>query len=198
VTADAVAAAIPAAAAAGLRTVPPRETGGNLDVRQLGIGGRILLPVHVPGALLSVGDLHAAQGDGELAGGAIEIAGAVTLRCALHRAPAWASPFPVVAGAPAGARPRLLFTGIPIADDGSARDGDLGLAARNAARAALHWLLAVRGLETGPAIGLLGLACDLRIAQLVNHPHPTVTAALALDVFDPPIGPPSRWCSPLA
>ena len=66
----------------GLRTIPPREIGGNLDIRQLVAGSRITLPVHVEGALVSVGDLHFAQGDGEVCGTGIEVAGAVTLRFA--------------------------------------------------------------------------------------------------------------------
>ena len=72
--------AIPATASSGLRTIPPREIGGNLDIRQLVAGSRITLPVHVEGALVSVGDLHFAQGDGEVCGTGIEVAGAVTLR----------------------------------------------------------------------------------------------------------------------
>jgi len=58
-------AAIPALAAPGLRTIPPREIGGNTDVRQFVAGSTVYLPVHVPGALFSLGDLHFAQGDGE-------------------------------------------------------------------------------------------------------------------------------------
>ena len=65
---------------AGLRTIPPREIGGNLDVRHLQCGARVTLPVDVEGALLSVGDLHFAQGDGEVCGQAIETAGRVTIR----------------------------------------------------------------------------------------------------------------------
>ena len=67
-------AAVPGGAigAEGLRTIPPRENGGNLDIRQLTAGSRLLLPVHVPGALLSLGDIHVAQGDGESCGTAIE------------------------------------------------------------------------------------------------------------------------------
>src|SRR5262249_35155313 len=55
----------PPSAAEGIRTIPPRETGGNMDVRQLVAGSRLWLPVDVPGALFSIGDLHFAQGDGE-------------------------------------------------------------------------------------------------------------------------------------
>ena len=72
--------AIPAAARGGIRTIPPREIGGNLDIRQLVAGSRITLPVHAEGALVSVGDLHFAQGDGEVCGTGVEVAGAVTMR----------------------------------------------------------------------------------------------------------------------
>ena len=60
--------AFPTVGGEGLRTIPPRETGGNLDVRGLGAGSRLFLPVTCPGALFSVGDLHFAQGDGEVCG----------------------------------------------------------------------------------------------------------------------------------
>ena len=60
--------AVPPEAAEGLRTIPPRELGGNLDIRQLVAGSRLWLPVDVPGALFSIGDLHFAQGDGEVCG----------------------------------------------------------------------------------------------------------------------------------
>ena len=52
--------------------VPPRRVGGNLDIRDLTAGTVLYLPVEVPGALFSVGDTHAAQGDGEVCGTAIE------------------------------------------------------------------------------------------------------------------------------
>ena len=79
--------AIPPEAADGLRTIPPRELGGNMDTRQLVAGSRLWLPVDVPGALFSIGDLHFAQGDGEVCGTAIEVAGAVTVRFSLHERP---------------------------------------------------------------------------------------------------------------
>ena len=72
-------AAVPARepyASQGLRTIPPRETGGNLDVPQARAGATVFLPVDVPGALLSLGDVHFAQGDGEVCGTAIETHGA--------------------------------------------------------------------------------------------------------------------------
>ena len=70
-------------ASEALRTVPPRENGGNLDIKQLSKGARLYLPVFAEGALFSVGDAHFAQGDGEACGTAIEMAGAIlcALRC---------------------------------------------------------------------------------------------------------------------
>ena len=76
--------AVPRSAADGLRTIPPRETGGNLDIRQLVAGSRLYVPVDVPGALFSIGDLHFAQGDGEVCGTAIEVAGSVTVALHVH------------------------------------------------------------------------------------------------------------------
>ena len=99
--------AVPPEAAAGLRTIPPRETGGNLDIRQLVAGSRLLLPVSVPGALLSIGDLHFAQGDGEVCGTGIEVAGAVTLRAARGQGSGLAPRLPRLRDA-GPARPPLL------------------------------------------------------------------------------------------
>ena len=67
-------------ASEALRTIPPRENGGNLDIKQLSKGARLMLLVFVDGALFSVGDAHFAQGDGEACGTAIEMAGAIVVR----------------------------------------------------------------------------------------------------------------------
>ncbi|AFR05840.1 formamidase [Nocardiopsis alba] len=73
-------------AESGARTVPPRENGGNHDIKNFTRGSRIFYPVHVPGALLSVGDLHFSQGDGEINFcGAIEMGGFIDLRVDLIR-----------------------------------------------------------------------------------------------------------------
>ena len=63
-------------AAEGARTVPPREHGGNCDIKDLSRGSKVYFPVYVKGAGLSMGDLHFSQGDGEITFcGAIEMAG---------------------------------------------------------------------------------------------------------------------------
>jgi acetamidase/formamidase len=75
-----------APAAPGLHSiVPPRQVGGNLDIRDLAAGTTLYLPVEVAGALFSVGDTHAAQGDGEVCGTAIESPMTVTLTFELVR-----------------------------------------------------------------------------------------------------------------
>src|SRR5207244_8954346 len=106
-------AAIPQQARDGLRTVPPRELGGNLDIRQLIAGSRLFLPVNVPGALFSVGDLHFAQGDGEVCGTAVEVAGAVAVRLGLRKQPPQRSRFPSYETPARPEPPRFATTGIP-------------------------------------------------------------------------------------
>ena len=63
-----------------LRTIPPRENGGNMDVKQMQVGTTLLLPCFVDGCGLFVGDVHFAQGDGEVSGTAIEMGATVTVR----------------------------------------------------------------------------------------------------------------------
>ena len=72
--------------------------------------------MHVPGALLSLGDVHFAQGDGEVCGTGIEIAAAVTVRLGLRKAPAWAPRFPAYLDAGQPARACFATTGIPSDD----------------------------------------------------------------------------------
>jgi formamidase len=184
--------AVPASepyASRALRTIPPRENGGNLDVAQLTEGSRALLPVHVPGALLSVGDAHFAQGEGEVCGTAIEVAATVTLAVSLRRADTlrWRPQFPAIEyaqPATAQARPCFQTIGIPLADDGQNGNLDLTLAARRALLEMLGWLEAERGLSREQGYVLTSVAADLRIAEAVNVPNGVVTCRLALDVFE--------------
>jgi formamidase len=176
--------ALPPSAAEGLRTIPPRETGGNLDVRQLVTGSRAYLPVLVPGALFSVGDLHFAQGEGEVCGFGIEIAGAITVRFAVHRSPAWRPRFPAFEAPGRRARPCYLTTGMPITADGRNEPMDLTLSAKNAVREMIGYLGATRGLSPEQAYILASAAVDLRIAEVVDVPNAVVAAALPLDIFE--------------
>ncbi len=172
--------AVPAAARDGLRTIPPREIGGNLDIRQLVAGSRIYLPVDVPGASLSVGDLHFAQGDGEVCGTAIEVAGTVTLRVAVHRGAGRRYRLPAYETPARPGRACFATTGIPIDDP-----MDLTVAAREALTAMIDHLVETRGYDAAAAYALCSAVVDLRLSELVDVPYPVVSALLPLDVFEP-------------
>jgi formamidase len=176
----------PPEAADGLRTYPPRENGGNMDIRDLGLGARLWLPVHVPGALLSVGDLHFAQGDGEVCISAIETGGAATFRVGLRRRSksGWSPRFPAYEAPPRPPRAIFATTGIPLADDGSQGDLDLNLATRRALLELLGWLEHERGLGREAAYVLMSVAAEVRVSELVDAPNPLVSAALPLDVLE--------------
>src|SRR5262249_52909529 len=75
----------PIIAAEALRTIPPRETAGNVDIKQLSKGVRLAIPVSEVGALFSIGDAHFAQGDGECCGTAIEMAATFHLEFDVHK-----------------------------------------------------------------------------------------------------------------
>ncbi len=173
----------PPAAAEGLRTYPPRENGGNMDIRDLGPGARLWLPVHVPGALLSVGDLHFAQGDGEVCISAIETGGSATMRVGLRRE-GWRPTFPSYEAPPRPPRAMFATTGIPLADDGSQGDLDLNLATRRALIELLGWLQHEHGLSKEAAYVVMSVAAELRVSELVDAPNALVSAALPLDVFE--------------
>lgn len=171
-------AAIPPAAAGGLRTIPPRETGGNLDIRQLVAGSRLWLPVAVPGALFSIGDLHFAQGDGEVCGTAIEVAGAVTVRFALHKTPGARPRFPSYETPARPGRRSFATTGIPV-EAGM----DLNAAARAALLEMIDHLERTYGFARPAAYALCSAVVDLRLSEVVDVPYPIVSALLPLDVF---------------
>jgi len=170
--------AIPATAGNGLRTIPPREIGGNVDIKQLVAGSRLTLPVQVDGALISVGDLHFAQGDGEVCGTGIEIAGAVSLRVEVRtperplRLPSFDTP----------ERPAARS----FATTGIALDVpmDIDAAARVALLEMIDHLEAKLGVPRAAAYALCSVAVDLRISQVVDVPYPLVSALLPLDIFE--------------
>ncbi len=175
--------AVPQAVADGLRTIPPRETGGNVDTRQLVVGSRLVLPVHVEGALFSVGDLHFAQGDGEVSGTGLEVAGSITVRFDVQKQPSWRPRFPVFETPPETPRRWFATMGMPITDDGLNESMDLTLAGRNALIEMVNYLEATYGFERPAAYGLTGVAVDLRISEVVDVPNPIVSAFVPLDIF---------------
>jgi formamidase len=176
------------AATDGLRTVPPRENGGNMDVKQLTAGTRVTFAVEVPGALFSVGDPHFAQGDGESCGVAIEMAAETTLRFGLRKADQvrWRPSNPVFEyTAPAAtARRYVATTGISLDRDGSNRFLDVFAAARNALDELVDYLVDERGYTENQAYVLVSVAADLKISEIVDVPNALVSAAIPLDIFE--------------
>ena len=179
VAGDAPEAATPPLAADGLRTIPPRENGGNLDIRRLVAGSTLLLPVHVPGALLSLGAVHFAQGDGEVCGTGIEIEAAVTVRLGLRKQPRWAPRFPAYLTPLETGSACFATTGIPEDDP-----MDLTAAARAALLSMIDWLEAEHGLSRPAAYCLCSACVDLHLSQVVDIPYPLVSALIPLAVFE--------------
>ena len=174
-----------ACGAAGLRTIPPRENGGNFDVRQLTRGARLTLPVYVDGALFSAGDAHFAQGDGEVCATAIEVGATVRLRFRLHKG--WAADRPDLGPvfelpAQRAVGEALGAMGMPITAGGENRCGDLELASRNALLNLMD-LLGARGYEPEQAYVICSVAADLRLSNVVNSPNFVVSALLPRCIF---------------
>ncbi len=146
--------------------IPPRRVGGNLDCRDLRAGTTLLLPVEVEGARLSAGDPHAAQGDGEVCGTAVETTATAGIRVDVRRdgrvdAPQMiVPPDPPVASLPPG--PRHLTTGV---------GPDLFEGARAATRAMIEHLGVRFGLDPPDAYALCSVAGNLRIIEVVDAPN---------------------------
>jgi acetamidase/formamidase len=159
-----------APAAPGLHSiVPPRRVGGNLDVRDIAAGTELYLPVEVSGALFSVGDTHAAQGDGEVCGTAIESPMSVALQFDLIKNtpqafPRFVTPGPVTRHL--DAKGYEVTTGI---------GPDLMEAARAAVRGMVELLAARHGMPPVQAYMLCSVCGDLRISEIVDLPNWTVS-----------------------
>lgn len=134
-------------------TVPPRACGGNIDCRELVAGSTLYLPVETSGALLCVGDGHAAQGDGEVSGTAIECG--MTSRLVVDVEP---DPAVVTAHAvtPAG---RITF----------GFSADLNEASAQALGAMLDWLQRLFSVDRATALALASPVVDLRVTQVANQ-----------------------------
>lgn len=173
--------------ATGLRTVPPRAQGGNVDIKQLTAGTRLFLPVDTPGGLFSAGDAHFAQGDGEVCGTAIEIRATARVRFTVHSGRTISEPQFARADywvAPEYAVPRRCYatTGRSVDRDGTVRPEDATLAARNALLQMIEHL-ETRGWSRQQAYAICSVAVDLRVSQLVDVPHFLVSAFLPEDIF---------------
>ncbi|MDJ0947911.1 MAG: acetamidase/formamidase family protein [Alphaproteobacteria bacterium] len=187
-----------------LRTIPPRENGGNMDVKQMQVGTTLLLPCFVDGCGLFVGDVHYAQGDGEVSGTAIEMGAKVTVVTAVRKGLGAKVKVPHYEGGDQLKRlaPAAFYatTGFPLKKAGevppyvtyldSQKIGpltnlseDLMLAARNALIEMIDYLVNEKGLSRQQAYVVASVAVDLRIGQLVDVPNYTVSAILPLTIF---------------
>ena len=155
-----------APAAPGLHSiVPPRRVGGNMDIRDLAAGTTLYLPVEVAGALFSVGDTHAAQGDGEVCGTAIESPMAVALTFDLMKGANLQFPRFTTAGPVS----RHFDTNGYEATTGIGPD--LFQAARDAASAMIDLLAKRHGMAPVEAYMLCSVCADLRISEIVDQPN---------------------------
>src|SRR5919107_3234271 len=168
-----------APAEAGLHSVvPPRRVGGNMDVRDLCAGTELYLPVEVAGALFSVGDTHAAQGDGEVCGTAIESPMDVVLTLDLVkganlRTPRFTTDGPVTRHL--DAKGYEVTTGI---------GPDLMAGARDAVANMIDLLCATRGMKAEDAYMLCSVCGDLRVSEVVDMPNWVVSFYFPRAVFE--------------
>lgn len=187
-----------------LRTIPPRENGGNMDVKQMQVGTTLLLPCFIDGCGLFVGDVHYAQGDGEVSGTAIEMGAVVTVKVEIRKGLGAYVKVPHFEG---GAQLKKLApekfyatTGFPLKKAGTipiyltyldskklrpltALSEDLTMAARNALLEIIDYMVRTKGLTPEQAYIVASVAVDLRIGQLVDVPNYIVSAILPLTIF---------------
>lgn len=154
---------------------PPHRGCGNIDNRHLTSGSTLWVPVHLPGAMFSCGDPHAAQGDGEVSVTALEAPLSGSLRFTLHKQAISAPRFRVPAHSAA------------IRTDGyQATMGispDLMDCSRIAVRAMIEWLVDARGVTADDAYLLCSITGDLRIIEVVDAGVWNVAMTMPLAVF---------------
>ncbi|MCH1771231.1 MULTISPECIES: acetamidase/formamidase family protein [Metallosphaera] len=163
-------------------TIPPRENGGNMDIKHLTKGTKLYLPVFVRGGLLSLGDTHVAQGDGEVCGTAIEAPMDVTIKVTLHKDAGITQPlFETTAVKEGDFKEYLAYPGI---------DPNLW----EAAKKAIKGIIGVLSSHMTPveAYMLASAVVDLKVSQVVDVPNWIVTAYLPRDIFPEEIRPKLR------
>ncbi|WP_432514771.1 formamidase [Kineococcus sp. SYSU DK001] len=190
------------AAAEAARTAPPRENGGNQDIKNLTRGSRVFYPVFVDGANLSMGDLHFSQGDGEITFcGAIEMGGFMDLH--VDVIPGGMQTYGVTENAvfmPGNTDPQysqwLAFSGTSVTLDGEQRYLDSHLSYQRACLHAIDYLTKF-GWTPEQAYMILGAApIEGRLSGVVDIPNSCSTVYLPTAIFDidvrPSVGGPAR------
>jgi formamidase len=187
-----------------LRTIPPREHGGNLDIRYLQAGVTIYLPCYLPGCGLAIGDVHYIQGDGEVSGTALEMDATVIVTTEILKDGPKLGRGPHYEGSSSLLNiPSERFyatTGLPLKDREEVPSDlaylaskkipqlenlskDISLAAKNALLEMIDYISQTYGYTREEAYLIASVAVDLRIGQLVDVPNVGVSAILPLDIF---------------
>lgn len=176
------------------RTAPPRENGGNQDIKNLSKGTRIFYPVFVDGANLSMGDLHFSQGDGEITFcGAIEMAGWVHLKVELIKdgMAKYGIKNPIFKPSPITPKydDHLIFEGISVDESGGQHYLDVHIAYRQACLNAIEYLKKF-GYSGAQAYSILGTApVQGHISGVVDIPNACATLWIPTKIFEFDINP---------
>lgn len=165
------------AAEGAFSTIPPYRHGGNLDTKHLTRGARLYLPVEVTGALFSMGDGHAAQGDGEVCGTAIETPMHAVVRFTMHKDRPVAEPQFRTAG------PLAQRTNTAAYHVTEGIGPDIREAARQAVRHMIDYLAHEYALSAADAYMLCSVAVDLKLCEVVDMPNYVVGAFLPMSIF---------------
>ncbi|RAP43373.1 hypothetical protein BYZ73_01300 [Rhodovulum viride] len=185
-------------AAESVDTIPPGYFGGNIDNRRAGSGARIYLPVAVEGALLSIGDGHFSQGDGEINGTGLEMSLTGTFRLRLHKSGTDTVPgvrgrtAPVIGTPEAWVIQSFRFEN-HLRDLGRSAQTDVYTrssvdhALRHAFRQGRRFLRDVHGLTEDDARALLSVAADFSVTQVADGNF-GVHVAIRRSLFHPPGG----------
>jgi formamidase len=185
------------------RTVPGRENGGNCDIKNLSRGATAYFPVFVPGANLSMGDMHFSQGDGEVSFcGAIEMSGFLELKCTVIKG--GMELLPSVGPSPLSVNPMfeigpleprysewLVFEGISVDEQGVQHYLDATIAYKRAVLNAIKYLAKFGYTEEQVYLMLSCIPCEGRISGIVDVPNAVATLAIPLAIFDRDVRPPS-------
>jgi len=183
------------------RTVPGRENGGNCDIKNLSRGCAVYFPVFVPGANLSMGDMHFSQGDGEVSFcGAIEMSGFLEIRTTVIKG--GMKLLPVVGPSPLCVNPifeigplepryseYLVFEGISVDESGKQHFLDASLAYKRAVLNAIKYLANFGYTEEQVYLLLSCCPCEGRISGIVDIPNAVATLAIPMAIFDRDVRP---------
>ena len=190
-----------AAAAEGARTVPPREHGGNCDIKDLTKGSKVYFPVYVKGGGLSMGDLHFSQGDGEITFcGAIEMAGWIHIKVSLIKdgVKKYGVKNPIFKPSPIQPeyKQHLIFEGISVDETGHQHYLDAHVSYRMACLNAIEYLKKF-GYSGAQAYAILGTApVQGHISGIVDIPNVCATLFLPTEIFEFDINPCSEGPTP--